>query len=406
MNEQIQELLQLVKQIDGPMKEKIDALVAQIEAIKGETAQKEEVEAIKSQLNELKEHQLNLEIKGNLNMTTDNQNINVFELIVKAMSETEHGHDVLTKANGYTNADADSAGNSVRAKYETEILRPVKQRSPFLRLIGSVSAKNEKYTRTIATGDFATNWANENTTNSGSAANTAVNAFKQVTGVYGELIAAPFVTSRILHDSDFDIMGEVQRGVTDKFARVLPDAMLNGDGSNKPKGLLLYRDAVEGLKDDTTRRYDVVQETQVLATKWLSDTKVTLDAIEDFIATLHSSYQPNSKFLMHPTVWASLLKLRATDNKGLLRESVGNGVPPTLAGFEVVTDFSMPSASTAGTVVIAFGDFASAFTLVEVQGMTMIADPYKVKGNIELYHSQRFGSLIGDLQAVKFLTLK
>ncbi len=402
MNEEIQALLELTKSLPSDVAQKFETLTKSIDASTAEA--KTEIETLKAQLSEVIEKQLNLETKGILNMSAETQikALDLNEVLIKGIREAGKGEDVITKGvNGMSITDADSAGVTVRG-YQGEMIRPLFTQSNAVSLFPVMDVKNEKFTRLVAVGDYGVGWGTEDYENKTSRGNTSVGGFKEVKGTYGELWANPFVTGRIIHDSAEDIIGEVQRGVRSAFARAIPHAILKGDGVNKPRGLFTYRDDVESLKADGERRHDVAQQFVPDAKKFLSEAKYTFDFLQSVIDSTNVGYLAGAKFLMNQATFSRLLGLADAQGHSFLREKMSVDADKTLLGFPVVVD---PAVDSTG-VVISFGDHSAAMTMLNVEGLSVVADPYKVKGNIELFHSMRFGTIQGDLQAVKFVVLK
>jgi len=411
MQDQINEVLELAKSISSQSAERneiVDQLVKRLETMETETIQKAAVETefeeLKKQLADIQEQQMNIQLKGNINMSEITKSVNANEIVLKAIHGAEMGEDILTKANGMAVADADSAGVTVRTQYEQGVIRQAVEQSPFVSLISKFTSKNEDFRRIIEVGEYGSAWGEEDALNAGGQAGTAVAGYKEVRAVCGELTARPYVTSRILHDSDLNILAEVQNGVARAWARDLPRALLLGDGVKKPKGLLTFRAVAEKAKEDGARLHTAVQEIEVA----LADVaKVAMvDAIENLLVTLNSNYHSGASLMMHPRIYTELLKIRDTQGRSYLRPEVAQGTAMTLMGYPVVLNYDMPAAFKAGDVAIVFGDFAEAFGMVSVEGLTMIMDPYSKKPNVEFLHTQRFGSVQGNLSAVKFLTIK
>lgn len=402
MNEEIQALLELTKSLPTDVAQKFETLTKSLDTSKAEA--KAEVETLKAQLAEVIEKQLNIETKGILNMSAETQTkaLDLNAVLVKGIREAGQGEDVITKGvNGMSTTDTDSAGVTVR-NYQGEMVRPLFTQSNAVGLFPAMNVKNEKFTRLVAVGDYGFGWGTEDYENKTSRGNTSVGGFKEVKGAYGELWANPFVTNRVIHDSEIDILGEVQRGVQSAFARAIPHAILKGDGVNKPKGLFTYRDEVESLKADGERRHDVAQHFIADAKKFMVDAKYTFDFLQGVIDGTNVGYLAGAKFLMNQSTYSRLLGLADAQGHSFLREKMAVDGDKTLLGFGVVVD---PAVDSTG-VVISFGDHGAAMTMLNVEGLSVIADPYKVKGNIELFHSMRFGTIQGDLQAVKFVVLK
>lgn len=415
MNEQITEILELTKSMEGQVQERIKGLVEQIQSVQSESVQKSQFEELQKQMSDLQEQQKINQLKGNFNMSTEVMKGAEFDLnaavkksitnVMATSGDAIVNMEQVQKANGMSTTDAQSAAPLVRATYEQAIVRPAFERSKLLQAFNRISVKNTSHVVTISTGDYDTAWGKEAVANTYSPSNTGVGGFVQVTGVYGKLIANPYVTNELIHDADYDVMAEIKNGVADKISRVLPLAILSGDGVDKPKGLLTYRDAVEGLKEDHVRSHAVVQEIQIAVADRTKADKV-FATYQGAIDTLNEVYAGNGEIWMHPSEWSFLKALANAQGDSYLRERMNIAGEKMLLGMPVVTDYAMPKPAKAGDVCAMIGDLKAAFTIAEVEGMSFLPNPFRVPGNVELYHSMRFGSIIGNLCAVKFVTLK
>lgn len=80
------------------------------------------------------------------------------------------------------------------------------------------------------------------------------------------------------------------------------------------------------------------------------------------------------------------------------------GQPSTLNGYGIAENEDMPAIAAAANAVL-FGDFKSAYTIVDRFGVRVLRDPYTNKPNVGFYTTKRVGGMLVDSQAVKVLTL-
>ena len=84
--------------------------------------------------------------------------------------------------------------------------------------------------------EMGAGWATE----AAAVSETATPQIDRITIPLHELSALPKASQRLLDDSAFDIEGWLAGRIADKFARSEASAFINGDGIDKPKGLLTY----------------------------------------------------------------------------------------------------------------------------------------------------------------------
>ena len=97
-----------------------------------------------------------------------------------------------------------------------------------------VHVEATSYDVLIDTTDIGAGWASE----VGAAAETSTPQIDRITIPLHELSALPKASQRLLDDSAFDIEGWLAGRIADKFARAEADAFINGDGVDKPTGIL------------------------------------------------------------------------------------------------------------------------------------------------------------------------
>jgi HK97 family phage major capsid protein len=74
----------------------------------------------------------------------------------------------------------------------------------------------------------------------------------------------------------------------------------------------------------------------------------------------------------------------------------------TLLGYGITEAEDMPDPA-ANALSIGFGDFKSAYQIVDRTGIRVLRDPYTEKGFVKLYTTKRMGGDVLDFDAVKFM---
>src|SRR5690606_1638578 len=160
--------------------------------------------------------------------------------------------------------------------------------------------------------------------------------FNRITLGAHKLARITRVTEELLNDSAFDIAAFLTQAFARTFGDAEEAAFVNGDGVNKPRGVLL--DAQVGV-------------TAAAATA------ITADELIDLFHKLPTPYRARASWLMHDSTAATVRKLKDSNNQYLWQPGLQAGVPDILLGRPVRTSRYMPEiASTAKTV--AFGDFS------------------------------------------------
>lgn len=214
-----------------------------------------------------------------------------------------------------------------------------------------------------------------------------------------EMYAEPRVTQKLLDDAAFDIEAWLGAKVGAKFARIEGLAYWRGNGVGQARGLADYATAAT---DDDTRPWGTLQHVVTGANGAFHTTKA--DVLQDLLGQFRDEYLPGAAWCMRREVRTLLRKMKkgSGDDSYLWEPSMQAGVPDRLLGYPVRTDQYMPALAT-GSLSLAFGDFAEAYTIVDRMGMRTLRDPFTAKPYVKFYTTRRTGGGVVNFEAVKFL---
>jgi HK97 family phage major capsid protein len=206
-----------------------------------------------------------------------------------------------------------------------------------------------------------------------------------------EIYAQPKVTQKLIDDSKIDIAKWISERLAEKFMMAENSAFLNGDGKNKPFGILSYSsgkgsDKIEQIKSD-------------------KEGVVTAESIIRLYYSLDVRYSGKASFLMHRDMLQQI-RLLKSDITGqyLWMPSIELGAPDTLLGVPVYESVDMPTPNK-DAVCMMLADFKSAYMIVDRAGISLMRDPYTEKPFVKFYTTKRVGGDIIDTAAVKLLRL-
>jgi HK97 family phage major capsid protein len=200
-----------------------------------------------------------------------------------------------------------------------------------------------------------------------------------------EIYAQPKATQKLLDDSFVNIEEWISSQLVQAFARAENDAFINGDGINKPKGILSYGDEVEKIESE-------------------EDDGVTFIDLVNLINALDEDYQKNASFLMNKRTLATIQKLQDRDGRFIWQPSMSDKSPSTLLGIPVICCSDMPAIE-AGKSVVAIADFKQAYKIVDRHGISIMKDPYTEKPFTKFYATKRVGGDVIDSSAIKLLAI-
>ncbi|MBB3994697.1 HK97 family phage major capsid protein [Sulfitobacter undariae] len=236
--------------------------------------------------------------------------------------------------------------------------------------------------------DVGAGWATETST----IGESDTPQIDRITVQLHELSALPKASQRLLDDAAFDIEGWLAGRIADKFARAEAGAFINGDGVDKPKGFLAHA----SVDNDVW----VWGNLGYVPTGVSGD--ITPDAIVDVVYALGAQYRANASFVMNSKTAGMVRKLKDMDGRFLWSDGLAAGEPARLMGYPVLIAEDMPDAG-AGTMAMAFGDFAAGYTIAERPDLRILRDPFSAKPHVLFYATKRVGGDVSDFAAIKLL---
>lgn len=271
-----------------------------------------------------------------------------------------------------------------------ETVKSVLQSTASIRAVATVvSVEATSYDVLIDHGDTGAGWATETdpTVESGTP------VIDRITIPLHELSALPKASQRLLDDSAFDIEGWLAGRIADKFSRAEAAAFLNGDGIDKPTGILTHPVVENGAWSWGSLGYIASGEDGGIGDG---------DAIIDLVYALGAQYRANASFVMNSKTAGLVRKLKDADGRFLWSDGLAAGEPARLLGYPVLIAEDMPDAGT-DSLSLAFGDFASGYTIAERPDLRVLRDPFSAKPHVLFYATKRIGGDVSDFAAIKFL---
>lgn len=217
----------------------------------------------------------------------------------------------------------------------------------------------------------------------------------EVEPAMGTVYAYPEAQEEQLDDVFFDIENWLVDSARTSFANARDVAVIAGDGTKKPLGLL----GTAPVADADGARADKVF--QFLA----SGNAGTIGDAEKLVELVYltkAQYRANGRFLMNSLTTSKVRTMKDGDGRFLWADGLAVGQPATLLGYAVSTAEAMPGIA-ANATPIAFGDFRMAYTLVERHDLRVTRDEITKAGFVKWHIRQRLGGAPTNDDAVKFL---
>ncbi len=259
-----------------------------------------------------------------------------------------------------------------------------------IRSISSVvHVEATSYDVLIDTTDVGAGWATE----IGPVVETATPKIDRISIPLHELSALPKASQRLLDDSAFDIESWLAGRIADKFARAEADAFINGNGIDKPTGILTKPTVDNGVWTWGNLGYVPTGIAGAIGNG---------DAIVDLVYALGAQYRANASFVMNSRTAGVVRKLKDLDGRFLWADGLAAAEPARLMGYPVVVAEDMPDVAL-NSDSIAFGDFRAGYTVAERPDLRVLRDPFSAKPHVLFYATKRVGGDVSDFAAIKLL---
>ena len=262
-----------------------------------------------------------------------------------------------------------------------------------IRSIASVvTVDSSNFDVLIDRSDVGTGWVTE----TGSVSETATPLIERISIRLHQLAAMPKASQRLLDDSAFDVEGWLAEKIASRFIRSESAAFVNGDGVDKPKGILLPAKVPNSAWTWGSLGY--------VASGAAADFPTTnaVDCIVNLVYALAAPYRANATFVMNSKTAGAVRKMKDADGRFMWADGLAVAEPPRLMGYPVLICEDMPDIA-ANAHAIAFGDFAAGYTIAERTDLRILRDPFSAKPHVLFYATKRVGGDISDYAAIKLL---
>jgi HK97 family phage major capsid protein len=220
----------------------------------------------------------------------------------------------------------------------------------------------------------------------GSRTATTTPSLREVTPTHGELYAYPQASEWSLDDVFFDVESWLAENVAYEFSVLEGDAVIRGNGKNRPTGM---------LNTAPTNAPDAFPPTRNAAAYQYIPTTVSAQITPDSLITLtfavNSEYRANAHWAMNSATLGVIRKFKeATTKTYLYQPGLIAGQPNLLLGHPIRLWEQMDDIA-ADTHPVAFGDFRRAYVLVDRVGLRITRDNVTNPGHVRFYVRRREG---------------
>lgn len=378
---------------------KRDDEVLKLGAASAET--KERVEKINEHLDVLSE------IKSRLDkMELDRTRPNMAEVKTEHMAEFKAAVNKMFRGKGDTSGFAGleekgmsvsvdpNGGFTVQGELADGINSLVDETSPIRSIANVVTIGTDRWEEIVNTAGPDSGWVAE----LGTRAETTAPTFDKIQIPVHEQYAMPALSQKLIDDSSVDILAWLNQRLGIAFAEGENTAFVNGNGVSRPRGFLNY----DTITDASWSFGKVGFKATGEAADWAS-TK-PYEILINVKTALKSRYLANATWVMNRTVQSEIRKFTNGTGDMLWAPGLLAGQPNSLLGYPVLEADDMPNKA-ANAFPIAFGDFRQGYTIVDRKGISVLYDPYTVKGQVLAYTTKRVGGGINNFEAIKLVKI-
>lgn len=258
--------------------------------------------------------------------------------------------ELQSEAKALSSSNDPNGGLAVTQEMRDEFIRKL-QDMVMIRQRARVIATNAQ-TVTFPTFDFdpGADWMEEKEQYS----------FEDIKDILGKTTFTPHKLGRmfkapleLIEDQDFDLIAMLTDEFARRFAEIMENNFLNGNGSDRPYGVLSA-----GLPTRTAS----------------SPAPFTEDDVLDLIYDIRAVYRQRGAFMMHRNGVRTVRKLKDNDGQYLWQPGLQAGEPDMLAGYPLLESEFFPDntgSPSTGDPLMMFADW-SYYWIVERREMSMI----------------------------------
>ncbi len=286
-----------------------------------------------------------------------------------------------------------AGGFGVPEEISREIEKHELKFSPVRSLVNVVRAGTSDYKELLAINGATSGWVGE----TGSRSATATPTLREIAPTHGELYAYPQASEWSLDDVFFNVETWLAESVGESFAVAEATAVLTGNGTNQPTGML--NSAPTAVSDETATRAAAVYEFIANVDAGLA---LLPDRLIDTQYKLNAAYQAGAVWAMNSTTAGVVRKLKDSTNQYLWQPSLIVGQPDTLLG-KPVSVWEQMAAIANNAHPIAYGNFRRGYTIADRVGLRITRDNVTNVGFVRFYIRRREGGIVRNNNAIKFI---
>lgn len=313
----------------------------------------------------------------------------------KSKATAEEKQALVDYVKGVNSLTGEAGGFGVPQSVSDDVLATILKQSPVRQFADVRTIDNPRHRILVNVRGTGSGWVGETQTRAG----TDTPELEAIEPPVGTIYSLASLSEEIIDDFAQDVEQWLIGDIAEHLAEQESQAFISGDGTNKPSGFLSGTPTTSG---DATRDFG---DLQFIATGSANSLGTDLpDKLLAMVFALRAGYRQTGEaaWMASTAVVQALTELKDNEDRPLYIPSYREGVPGTLLGFPMAEAEHMPAVAT-GTFPMAFGNFRRGYTITDLRGLTILRDPYSVKGSVQIYARKRVGGAVRDSNAIKLL---
>ena len=301
----------------------------------------------------------------------------------KAFWNQMKGHTSYEVRNALQVGELTEGGYTVPDTFERQLVEALQEENIMRNLVHVITTASGDHKIPLVTNYGTASWIEEEQQIPESDV-----AFSQITLGAHKLATAIRISQELLQDSAFDMAAFIIHEFQRRAGAAEEEAILSGDGSHKPIGL---------LHDTLGAQVGVTAA---------SATAITADELIDLQHSLKSGYRRKAAFIMNDATIKAVRKLKDNQGQYLWQPSIREGTPDMLLNTRIYMSNYMPLPE-AGNKVILYGDY-SYYWLADRAGRTLqrLNELYAMTDQVGYKLTERLDGRLVLPEAVKCLQMK
>ena len=294
--------------------------------------------------------------------------------------------DLINLANSNNSMEnllkCDSNGFAITSSMNSIIANSMYKNSPIRQLARIVNISNDSLDVAAYTTDIAASWGDERTVA------PETDAFTRKTIKVHELTAQPKMTQKMIDDDQIDHESWLAELLSDILLAKEDNAFFNGDGENKPVGILSYED---GTSSNQIERVS-------------GGSAITFENLLQLQAALDGRYEKEGEtaFITSKANLAAIRSIKDESGRYIWTPGALNGNYDMIFGTPILASNEMDTSE--GDAVI-YGNLRKGYQIVDRSDIKIQRDPYSSKPFIVYFATKRVGGDVIDTKAIKILSL-